>query len=160
MIVGAVSGGSLLALSLGHQNIEAQAMKLPEKELNPSISLQGEIPCKMEEFVKRVQKNVTKAIEDVEGPEGKKFFLDNWTRHEGGGYGCSAVLQDGKEFEKAGVNYTILASPAPKGMLNQMRARKPMGLKDDATYDMFVAGVSMVIHPHNPMAPTFHANYR
>ena len=77
-----------------------------------------------------------------------------------GGYGCSAVLQEGRVFEKAGVNYTILASPAPKGMLKQMRARKPMGLKDDADYDMFVAGVSMVIHPHNPFCPTFHANYR
>ena len=27
-------------------------------------------------------------------------------------------------------------------------------------YEMFVAGVSMVIHPKNPNAPTFHANYR
>jgi hypothetical protein len=41
-----------------------------------------------------------------------------------------------------------------------MRARKPMGLDENTEYDMFVAGVSLVIHPHNPMAPTFHANYR
>lgn len=114
---------------------------------------------KMEQFVKQVQINVTSAMEEIEGPQGAKFLMDNWKRTEGG-YGCSAVLQNGRVFEKAGVNYSVIASPAPKSMLNQMRARKPIGIKDDLDYDMFVAGVSLVLHPHNPMAPTFHANYR
>ena len=110
-------------------------------------------------FVKQVQKNVTSALEAIEGPQGAKFLMDNWQRQEGG-YGCSAVLQNGRVFEKGGVNYSVIASPAPKSMLQQMRARKPMGLNENAEYNMFVAGVSLVIHPHNPMAPTFHANYR
>jgi coproporphyrinogen III oxidase len=42
-----------------------------------------------------------------------------------------------------------------------MRGRQ--GLSDDADRSdrgFFAAGVSLVLHPHNPMAPTAHANYR
>jgi coproporphyrinogen III oxidase len=147
-----VGGGTcLVAVSLiATQSSTLNADKKPK--LAP-------ISTRMEEFVKKVQDDMTSALESVEGPSGSKFLKDTWTRSQGG-YGCSAVLQDGKVFEKAGVNYSVISSPAPKPMLAQMRARKPMNLDDDKEYDMFVAGVSMVVHPHNPMAPTFHANYR
>ena len=148
------------AISLG-AGIATQSMKTSVLEADSRLSQQNPTPVskKMEAFVKQVQKNVISALEDVEGPSGAKFLLDNWKRQEGG-YGCTAVLQNGKVFEKGGVNFSVIASAAPKSMLEQMRARKPMGLKDSMEYDMFVAGVSLVVHPHNPMAPTFHANYR
>ncbi len=148
------------AISFG-AGLGSQKIKNSMLEAESRLSLQDSIPVsnKMEAFVKQVQKNVTSAIEEIEGPSGAKFLMDNWKRQEGG-YGCSAVLQNGRVFEKGGVNFSIIASAAPKSMLEQMRARKPMGLKDNMEYDMFVAGVSLVIHPHNPMTPTFHANYR
>ncbi|KAJ3373497.1 Coproporphyrinogen-III oxidase [Kappamyces sp. JEL0680] len=122
------------------------------------------ISQKMEEFVKRVQRNLTSALEEVEGmqrsltpgPEGSKFKLDTWQRKEGrdtrlswlGGYGCSAVLQGGRVFEKAGVNYSVISSPAPKPMLAQMRARKALSIQDDKEYDMLrEKGSSLAAEP-------------
>jgi coproporphyrinogen III oxidase len=113
----------------------------------------------MEELVQEIQKRMTSELEQIEGSQGSKFIFDKWKRKEGG-FGCSAVLQEGKVFEKAGVNVSIIRSAAPKPMLQQMRARKTIAIREDEEYDMFVAGVSMVIHPHNPHCPTFHANYR
>jgi coproporphyrinogen III oxidase len=44
-------------------------------------------------------------------------------------------------------------------MLNHMRARKSNVIDmENKKYDMFVAGMSTVCHPQNPMAPTFHAS--
>ena len=34
------------------------------------------------------------------------------------------------------------------------------GKKSDAYIPFFAAGISSVMHPHNPMAPTVHFNYR
>lgn len=112
----------------------------------------------MAAFVWKLQNEIVTGLEGVEGPQGGKFLRDSWTRKEGG-KGMSCVLQDGKVFEKAGVNVSVIESPAPEGMLNQMRARKVSGL-GAGPYNMFVAGISLVLHPHNPMAPTVHLNYR
>jgi coproporphyrinogen III oxidase len=117
------------------------------------------ISIRMENLVKRLQIELSEAIEKVEGPSGSRFIPDSWQRKEGG-YGISSVLQEGRVFEKAGVNISIIQSPAPKAMLAQMRARKNDRIQDDKEYNMFVAGISTVMHPHNPMVPTFHANYR
>jgi coproporphyrinogen III oxidase len=87
-----------------------------------------------------------------------KFKLDKWTKPLDAGYGISAIVQDSKIFEKAGVNYSVLRQKAPKNMLMQMADKIQVDL--DQEYEMFVAGVSMVIHPKNPNAPTFHANLR
>ena len=112
----------------------------------------------MAAFVQKLQHEITSGLEQVEGPEGGRFFHDHWTRPEGG-HGTSCVLQNGKVFEKAGVNVSIIKSPAPEAMVKQMRARKLENL-GAGPYDMFVAGISLVLHPHNPMAPTVHLNYR
>lgn len=111
---------------------------------------------KMEQLVIQTQTEMVEALEKIDGG---KFIRDSWTRQEGG-YGMSCVLQDSNVFEKAGVNVSIIRSPAPQLMLAHMRARKASVLKEDTEYTMFVAGISTVLHPHNPMAPTFHANYR
>lgn len=41
-----------------------------------------------------------------------------------GGEGISCVLQNGKVFEKAGVNVSVVHGPLPAAMEKQMRARK------------------------------------
>jgi coproporphyrinogen III oxidase len=113
----------------------------------------------MAQFVQTLQKQIVSGLEELEGPQGGRFFFDTWTRPEGG-HGTSCVLQNGKVFEKAGVNISIIKSKAPVAMIKQMRARKLDFLDETKQYDFSVAGISMVLHPHNPMAPTCHLNYR
>ncbi|KAL2912484.1 Coproporphyrinogen-III oxidase [Polyrhizophydium stewartii] len=140
--------------NFGRAPVECEAV-------NPLQRIKGNAPMstRMEALVKKIQSDMTSALEELEGPSGGRFLHDSWTRKEGG-FGTSCVLQDGRVFEKAGVSISIISSPAPKTMLAHMRARNREGLDPNGDYKMFVAGVSMVVHPHNPMAPTFHANYR
>jgi len=110
----------------------------------------------MENFVSDIQSKMISGLESVD--PSAKFKLDPWNKPNNEGYGITAVLQDSNVFEKAGVNYSVLRQKAPKRMLLQMADKLKVDL--DEEYEMFVAGVSMVIHPKNPNAPTFHANYR
>ncbi|KAJ3037819.1 Coproporphyrinogen-III oxidase [Rhizophlyctis rosea] len=114
---------------------------------------------KMTHLVRKLQKQITTRLESLEGPDGARFLVDAWQRAEGG-EGVSCIMQDGKVFEKGGVNISIVASKAPEGMLNHMRARKREGIEKGKKYEMFVAGISLVMHPRNPYVPTVHANYR
>ena len=95
---------------------------------------------------------------ELERFESKKFRVDRWQR-EGGGGGISCVLQDGKSFEKAGVNISVVHGKLPPQAVAQMRSRGKnlIGEKD---LPFYAVGVSCVIHPVNPMIPTVHFNYR
>lgn len=87
----------------------------------------------------------------------KKFYVDRWTRKEGGG-GVTCVLQEGDTFEKAGVNVSVVHGVLPADAMRQMRARgKDLPIKE---LPFFAAGISSVIHPRNPHVPTVHFNYR
>lgn len=87
----------------------------------------------------------------------KKFYVDRWTRKEGGG-GVTCVLQEGDTFEKAGVNVSVVHGVLPADAMRQMRARgKDLPMKE---LPFFAAGISSVIHPRNPHVPTVHFNYR
>lgn len=48
--------------------------------------------------------------------------MDRWLRKEGGG-GISCVLQDGRVFEKAGVNISVVSGTLPPAAVQQMRSR-------------------------------------
>ena len=65
------------------------------------------------------------------------------------------MLQDGAIFEKAGVNVS-----AVHGELSEQAAAAMRGAHGVGERRFFATGVSLVLHPHNPMAPTVHANYR
>jgi coproporphyrinogen III oxidase len=123
------------------------------RELKTSVDTHG----KMSDFVTNLQNEIVIALEVLEG-EGS-FHRDAWTREEGG-FGTSCVLQKGKVFEKAGVNVSIIKSVAPPSMIQQMRASRIPSLSASSQYDMAAAGISVVIHPHNPHSPTVHLNYR
>ena len=112
----------------------------------------------MEAMIRERQKEIVEALEKVDG---KKFLIDTWERPDvGGGGGISCVLQDGNVFEKAGVNISIIYSKLPPVAVKNMRAHhKNLDLTIESL-DFFAAGLSMVLHPHNPMAPTVHLNYR
>lgn len=105
----------------------------------------------MLELVRTIQDEITTALTKID-PVG--FLEDTWER-DGGGGGWSRVLQDGEVFEKAGVNVSEVY-----GELSPEAAAKMGGGAHIEDLSFFATGVSLVLHPHNPMAPTVHANYR
>ena len=102
-------------------------------------------------LVREIQHEITSALTAID-PTG--FREDTWER-DGGGGGWSRVLQDGEVFEKAGVNVSEVY-----GELSPEAAAKMGGGAHIGDLSFFATGVSLVLHPHNPMAPTVHANYR
>lgn len=90
--------------------------------------------------------------EQLERVDGGRFVEDAWQREEGGG-GRSRVLENSSVIEKGGVNFShVFGSTLPPSAT----AHRPelAGRKWQAM------GVSLVIHPRNPHAPTSHANVR
>ena len=77
---------------------------------------------------------------------------DSWIRDEGGG-GRSRVLVDGSVIEKGGVNFSHVFGAEMPASATQHRPELA-GRRFEAM------GVSLVIHPQNPYAPTSHANVR
>lgn len=91
--------------------------------------------------------------EDLSAADGAEtFHEDSWTRAEGGG-GRSRILTNGAVFEKGGVNFSQV-------MGAQMPASATAHRPELAGRSFEAMGVSLVMHPHNPYAPTSHANVR
>lgn len=113
----------------------------------------------MEALVRQKQKEITVAIAALDTVD---FHTDSWTRENGGGGGQSMVLQNGSTFEKGGVNVSIVHGKLPAAAVARMKAdhRNLKAASDDGSVDFFACGLSLVIHPINPHAPTTHANYR
>ncbi|KAI9815747.1 MAG: Coproporphyrinogen-III oxidase [Pycnora praestabilis] len=111
---------------------------------------------RMEAFIQEQQKEIVRELEKLDGT---RFRKDEWSRPNGGG-GISCVLQDGTVFEKAGVNTSIVYGTLPRPAIAQMRVNHKALDPSVESLEFFAAGLSMVLHPHNPMAPTVHLNYR
>ncbi|KAF3003010.1 Coproporphyrinogen-III oxidase [Curvularia kusanoi] len=120
------------------------------------VSAQSPMRLRMEQFIKQNQKQIVSELEKVDGT---KFTIDSWQRPEGGG-GITCVLQDGKVFEKAGVNTSVVYGRLPRAAIQKMRVNHKALDPDVDSLEFFAAGLSMVLHPHNPNAPTVHLNYR
>jgi coproporphyrinogen III oxidase len=103
-------------------------------------------------LARRTQDDVCAALSAIDGGT---FSETSWDR-EGGGGGRSRILQDGAVFEKAGCGVSVVHGELTPQAAAAMRTGRK--LPDDLRF--FATGVSMVFHPHNPMAPTFHANFR
>ncbi len=84
------------------------------------------------------------------------FVVDAWESSAAlgiAGEGSTRVLAGGAVFEKGGVNTSVVTGARlPPSVV----AQRP----DLAGHGFFAAGVSVVMHPHNPHAPTAHCNYR
>ena len=87
------------------------------------------------------------ALEQFEPQD--RFLEDQWDRAAGGG-GWSRVLT-GQTFEKAGVNVSEVHGPVPEVL---------KGTIPESAKDFYATGISLVIHPRNPLVPTTHANFR
>ncbi|MEM9227576.1 MAG: coproporphyrinogen III oxidase, partial [Verrucomicrobiota bacterium] len=97
-----------------------------------------------------LQSQICAALEALEPGEG--FRQDAWERNGGGG-GLSAVLEEGEVLEKAGVNFSdVQGTTLPPSAT----ANRP----ELAGKAFRAMGVSVVVHPRNPYAPTSHMNVR
>jgi len=88
----------------------------------------------------------------LEAIDGAAFRRDDWQRREGGS-GVSCILEEGKVFERGGVNFSHVKGqrlpPSASAARPQLAGRS-----------FEVMGVSLVLHPRNPYAPTVHMNLR
>lgn len=121
------------------------------------ITLSSPMRLRMESFIKSQQNEIVDALESLDPAH--KFRTDTWTRPAGGG-GISRVLQGGSVFEKAGVNTSIVYGTLPRPAIEKMRVDHKALDPTVESLEFFAAGLSMVLHPQNPMAPTVHLNYR
>ncbi len=103
---------------------------------------------KFHNYISNLQNTITAKLEEVDGEA--KFREDIWERPEGGG-GRSRIIENGKIFEKGGVNISAVHGELPKSM------QAYFGVEDA---DFFACGLSLVLHPKSPMVPTVHANWR
>ncbi|EON92070.1 coproporphyrinogen III oxidase [Marinobacter lipolyticus SM19] len=104
----------------------------------------------VKQYLLELQETIVARLTAVDGRAG--FITDAWDRPEGGG-GVSRVISDGAVFEKGGVNFShVMGDTMPPSAT----AHRP----HLAGAPWQAMGVSLVLHPHNPMAPTSHANVR
>jgi coproporphyrinogen III oxidase len=104
----------------------------------------------IEQYLKRLQRSICDELSAIDGAA--SFELESWDRPEGGG-GISRVLAEGDVFEKGGVNFSYVEGGKMPGSATQHRPEL-------AGRSFKAMGVSLVMHPRNPYAPTSHANVR
>ena len=105
--------------------------------------------ARVKEFLLELQELIVERMEQVDG---KAFRRDGWKRPEGGG-GLSCLVEEGNVLERGGVNFShVRGSRLPPSA----SAHRPelAGRRWEAM------GVSLVMHPRNPYAPTSHMNVR
>ena len=103
----------------------------------------------VKEYFIGLQERIVNRLEEVDG---KRFRRDKWERPEGGG-GLSCVMEEGNVLERGGVNYSHVFGG---GLPASATAARP-----ELSGRSFEAmGVSLVLHPRNPYAPTVHLNVR
>lgn len=101
------------------------------------------------DYLTSLQNNICNSLSSVDDTN---FFAETWQRPEGGG-GQSRVLRNGKVFEQAGVNYSLVTG-------DQLPKAATLQRPELAGCSFKAAGVSVVVHPNNPFVPTTHCNVR
>ena len=105
--------------------------------------------ARVKTFLTELQELIVERLEQVDG---KTFQRDGWQRPEGGG-GLSCVMEEGNVFERGGVNFShVFGAKLPPSA----SANRP----ELAGRGFEAMGVSLVLHPRNPYAPTVHMNVR
>ncbi len=105
---------------------------------------------KIKTFFLHLQDDICKSLEQVDGKG--LFTTDEWDREQGGG-GRTRVLTNGAVIEKGGVNFSHVFG-------DSMPASATANRPELAGRSFQAMGVSLVIHPKNPYAPTSHMNVR
>ncbi len=121
-------------------------------------------------YLRGVQDEITSALDEIETngevftpDHGEfsthapaRFVEENWHHSEAGGSitgggGRSRGLENGRVIERGGVNFSDVSGEFSEAMAASMPG-------DSRAFR--ASGISLIIHPRNPMAPTVHANFR
>ncbi len=101
-------------------------------------------------YLLALQQDLCEKIQHFEPAQ--RLHTDEWQRKEGGG-GITRVLRHGEVFDSAGVNFSHVSGEHLPPSASKLRPELA-GRRFEAM------GVSSVIHPVNPYAPTCHMNVR
>jgi len=101
------------------------------------------------DYLLGLQRRVVAALETLDG---KPFREERWDRPQGGG-GISRIIEEGRLFERGGVNFSHVRG---SGLPPSASASRP----ELAGRAWEAMGVSLVLHPRNPYCPTVHMNVR
>ena len=121
----------------------------------------------VKEYLLQLQELIVERLEQVDD---KKFIRDQWTRPSTGsgqvpsagsgqaasittGEGISCILEEGNVIERGGVAFSHVQG-------DKMPASATAHRPELAGCSWEAMGVSLVMHPRNPYAPTTHANVR
>lgn len=109
------------------------------------------------EWLKTLQSEICSSLEKADGKA--TFKNDVWKREEGGG-GISCVIENGNVIEKGGVMFSAVHGKVPDFLLKEQA--HSISANTNLTHEdtFFATGVSIVIHPQNPMVPIIHMNIR
>ena len=91
-------------------------------------------------------------VASLEAVDGLPFQRDEWTRPEGGG-GLTRWIEEGRVLERGGVNFSHVRG---ERLPPSATASRP----EIAGRAWEAIGVSLILHPRNPHAPTVHLNVR
>ena len=122
--------------------------------MNKNTQVMSEQIIAVRDYLLSLQDNICAALTTVDG---KAFTEDAW-QHQGSalihsGDGRTRVIADSAVIEKGGVNFShVKGSNLPPSA----SAKRP----ELAGKPFEAMGVSLVIHPNNPFAPTSHMNVR
>jgi coproporphyrinogen III oxidase len=106
-------------------------------------------PATVKSYLLDLQKRIVSALEnETLAP----FGSESWERVEGGG-GISRMIEDNHVLERGGVGFSHVMG---KSLPPSAAANRP-GI---AGREWEAMGVSLVLHPRNPYAPTVHMNVR
>jgi coproporphyrinogen III oxidase len=87
----------------------------------------------------------------LERADGKARFEEDLWERPGGGGGRTRIIRNGAILEKGGVAFSAVHGKTPEKILGAL------GLQEA---DFYATGVSIVLHPQNPMVPIIHMNVR
>lgn len=107
----------------------------------------------VERYLRGLQRRIVAALEAVDGG---RFVEDPWKKPVGeplGGEGITCILEGGDVLERAGVGFSRVSG-------RDMPPSATHGRPELAGRGFDAMGVSLVLHPRNPHAPTVHLNVR
>ena len=105
-------------------------------------------------WFKTLQEMICKEIEELEGKKdifNKKTWNRGKNKNEGGGE--FRIYENGKIFDKVGVNFSEV-----HGKFSKSFKKKIPGTKNNSSF--WASGISVVMHMKNPHVPAMHFNTR
>lgn len=105
----------------------------------------------IKDYLLQLQEEICHALQSIEREA--RFVHYAWERPHGGGGGNTSVLSDGQIIEKCGVNFShVHGEQLPPAAIHQR--------SELAGCPFQAMGLSIIVHPRNPYAPTSHFNLR